>query len=105
MGATRRRSTKGTRSKTHRGRKNYTTKKGDKVFHRKRHYVRKSRKPYSKKSGGTNYMGGSGCPGHVGGKRRRRRKTKKTKKGGKRRKSKKSKKSKKHRKSRKSRKH
>ena len=116
MGATKRRSTKGTRSKTHRGRKNYTTKKGDKVFHRKRHYVRKSRKPYSKKRGGTNYMGGGHCPmsggtcgpGHVGGKRRRRRKTKKTKKGGKRRKSKKSKKSKKsrkHRKSRKSRKH
>ncbi len=97
MGATRRRSTKGTRSKTHRGRKNYTTKKGDKVFHRKKHYVRKSRKPYSKKGGGT-------C-GMTGGKRRRRRKTKKTKKGGKRRKSKKSKKSKKHRKSRKSRKH
>lgn len=117
MGATRRRSTKGTRSKTHRGRKNYTTKKGDKVFHRKRHYVRKSRKPYSKKRGGTNYMGGSPCgmsggkgcgTDHTGGKRRRRRKTKKTKKGGKRRKSKKSKKSrksKKHRKSRKSRKH
>jgi hypothetical protein len=105
MGATRRRSTKGTRSKTHRGRKNYTTKKGDKVFHRKRHYVRKSRKPYSKKRGGMNYMGGMCATGHVGGKRRRRRKTKKTKKGGKRRKSKKSKKSKKHRKSRKSRKH
>ena len=44
----RRRSTKGTRSKTHRGRLNYTTKKGDKVFHRKGHYVRKSRKPYRK---------------------------------------------------------
>ena len=42
------RSTKGTRSKTHRGRLNYTTKKGDKVFHRKGHYVRKSRKPYRK---------------------------------------------------------
>lgn len=114
MGATRRRSTKGTRSKTHRGRKNYTTKKGDKVFHRKRHYVRKSRKPYSKKRGGMKYMGGGHCgmsggsmcgPGHAGGKRRRRRKTKKTKKGGKRRKSKKSKKHRKSRKSRKSRKH
>lgn len=44
----RRRSTKGTRSKTHRGRLNYTTKKGDKVFHRKGHYVRKSRRPYKK---------------------------------------------------------
>jgi len=40
-------STKGTRSKTHPGRKNYTTKKGDKVFHRKGKYVRLSRKPYS----------------------------------------------------------
>ena len=48
-----RRSTKGTRSKTHKGRKNYTTKKGSKVFHRKGKYVRKSRKPYSmKKRGG-----------------------------------------------------
>ena len=45
---TMRRSTKGTRSKTHRGRLNYTTKKGDKVFHRKGHYVRKSRRPYKK---------------------------------------------------------
>jgi hypothetical protein len=44
-------SKKGTRSKTHPGRKNYTTKKGDKVFHRKKHYVRKSRKPYTKKGG------------------------------------------------------
>lgn len=38
---------RGTRSKTHPGRKNYTTKKGDKVFHRNHHYVRKSRKPYT----------------------------------------------------------
>ena len=52
MATHRRRSTKGTRSKTHPGRKNYTTKKGDKVFHRKGKYVRKSRKPYSKKRGG-----------------------------------------------------
>ena len=49
MATRKRRSTKGTRSKTHPGRKNYTTKKGDKVFHRKGKYVRKSRKPYSKK--------------------------------------------------------
>ena len=48
MATQRRRSTKGTRSKTHKGRKNYTTKKGDKVFHRKGKYVRTSRKPYSK---------------------------------------------------------
>ena len=55
MATQRRRSTKGTRSKTHKGRKNYTTKKGDKVFHRKGKYVRKYRKPYSKKKrGGTN---------------------------------------------------
>jgi hypothetical protein len=52
MATHRRRSTKGTRSKTHKGRKNYTTKKGDKVFHRKGKYVRKSRKPYSKKKRG-----------------------------------------------------
>lgn len=37
---------KGTRSRTHPGRKNYTTKKGDKVFHRKGKYVRRSRRPY-----------------------------------------------------------
>lgn len=52
MATHRRRSTKGTRSKTHKGRKNYTTKKGDKVFHHKGKYVRKSRKPYSKKKRG-----------------------------------------------------
>jgi len=57
MATRRRRSTKGTRSKTHPGRKNYTTKKGDKVFHRKGKYVRKSRKPYSKKK-----RGGKGFP-------------------------------------------
>jgi hypothetical protein len=42
-------SRKGTRSKTHRGRKNYTTKRGDKVFHRKGKYVRSTRKPYMKR--------------------------------------------------------
>jgi 8-oxo-dGTP pyrophosphatase MutT (NUDIX family) len=42
-------SRKGTRSKTHRGRKNYTTKRGDKVFHRKGKYVRSTRRPYTKK--------------------------------------------------------
>ena len=46
-------SKKGSPSKTHKGRKNYTTKKGDKVFHRRKHYVRKSRKPYMK--GGIGY--------------------------------------------------
>jgi hypothetical protein len=40
-------SKKGTFSKTHRGDKNYTTKKGDKVFHRNHHYVKKSYRPYS----------------------------------------------------------
>ena len=49
MGATRRRSTKGTRSKTHRGRKNYTTKKGDKDFHRGGKDVKRKRKPFEKK--------------------------------------------------------
>uniref|UniRef100_A0A6C0LC75 Uncharacterized protein n=1 Tax=viral metagenome TaxID=1070528 RepID=A0A6C0LC75_9ZZZZ len=39
-------SAKGTHSKTHPGRKNYTTKKGDKVFHRKGKYVYRSRRPY-----------------------------------------------------------
>lgn len=43
-------SRKGTRSKTHRGRKNYTTKRGDKVFHRKGKYVRSMRRPYTKKT-------------------------------------------------------
>ena len=43
---------KGSRSKTHKGRKDFTTKKGDKVFHRRGKYVRKSRKPYHKKRGG-----------------------------------------------------
>jgi hypothetical protein len=38
---------KGTMSKTRPGRKNYTTKKGDLVFHQKGHYVRKSYRPYS----------------------------------------------------------
>ena len=47
-GKKRRSSKKGSPSKTHKGRKNYTTKKGDKVFHRRKHYVRKSRKPYMK---------------------------------------------------------
>ena len=49
----RRRSTrgfkKGTRSKTHPGRKNFTTKRGNKVFHRRGHYVRLNRAPYRKK--------------------------------------------------------
>jgi len=34
-------------SKTRPGRKNYTTKKGDKVYQSKGHYVRKTHRPYS----------------------------------------------------------
>jgi hypothetical protein len=41
----------GTPSKTHVGRKNYTTKKGDMVYHQKGHYVRKTHKPYSYRKG------------------------------------------------------
>lgn len=53
------RAVKGAASKTHKGRKDYTTKKGDKDFHRKGHDEKRSaksktmRKPYSKsKKGG-----------------------------------------------------
>lgn len=42
---------KGTRSKTRRGRKNYTTKRGDKVYHRKGRYVKKTHRPYSYRKG------------------------------------------------------
>ena len=65
MASHKRRSTNRTRSKTHKGRKNYTTKKGDKVFHRKGKYVRKSRKPYSKKKGGGQKLMGYTYPGQV----------------------------------------
>jgi hypothetical protein len=44
-----RRYRKGSPSRTHKGRKDFTTKKGSKVYHRKGHYVRKSRKPYTKR--------------------------------------------------------
>ena len=37
----------GTQSKTHPGRKDYTTKKGSKVYHRNGHYVKKTHRPYS----------------------------------------------------------
>ena len=47
---------KGSRSKTHKGRKDFTTKRGDKVFHRRGKYVRKSRKPYHKKRGGASLL-------------------------------------------------
>lgn len=39
---------KGSPSKTHKGEEDFTTKKSSKVFHRKGHYVRGSRKPYHK---------------------------------------------------------
>ncbi len=38
----------GTKSKTHKGDKNFTTKKGDKDFHRSRHDIKKKRNPYKK---------------------------------------------------------
>lgn len=38
---------KGSKSKTRKGDMDFTTKRGDKVFHQKKHYVKKSRKPYS----------------------------------------------------------
>ena len=44
-------SKKGTKSKTRPGRKNYTTKRGNKVYHQKGHYVKKTHKPYSYKKG------------------------------------------------------
>ena len=58
-------SAKGTKSKTHKGRLNYTTKKGDKVFHQKNHYVKKSRKPYMI-MGGKKYGKGTRSKTHPG---------------------------------------
>ena len=52
-------SKKGTRSKTHHGRLNYTTKGGDKVFHRRHHYVHKKRHPYRKRHSRRSRSGGS----------------------------------------------
>ena len=49
---------KGSLSKTHPGDYDFTTKKGDKVFHRMNHYVRKSRKPYMKGGSGSRQNGG-----------------------------------------------
>jgi len=40
---------KGTRSRTRKRRKNYTTKRGSKVNHRKGKYVRRKRRPYTKR--------------------------------------------------------
>ena len=40
---------RGQKSRTRKGNKDFTTKRGNKVFHRRRHYVRKSRKPYHKR--------------------------------------------------------
>jgi hypothetical protein len=42
---------KGTKSKTHRGRKNYTTKRGNTVYHRRGHNVKKTHRPYSYSKG------------------------------------------------------
>ena len=60
MTRTKKRSSKrGTRSKTHRGRLNYTTKRGDKVFHRRRHYIHKKRRPYTKRRSHRSKSGGN----------------------------------------------
>lgn len=49
MARSRKRSSrKGTKSKTHPGRMNYTTKKSDKDYHQRGHDVKKSHTPYSK---------------------------------------------------------
>ncbi|MBA59921.1 MAG: hypothetical protein CMQ40_12225 [Gammaproteobacteria bacterium] len=40
---------KGDKSKTHKGDLDYTTKRGDKDFHRKGHDVHKKRRPYRKR--------------------------------------------------------
>ena len=48
---------RGQKSRTRKGNKDFTTKKGNKVFHRRRHYVRKSRKPYRKRHGGVGIKG------------------------------------------------
>ena len=41
----------GSRSKTRPGRKDFTTKRGSKVYHRKGHYVRPGYKPYGSHKG------------------------------------------------------
>ena len=48
---------RGQKSRTRKGNKDFTTKKGNKVFHRRRHYVRKTRKPYRKRRGGVGIKG------------------------------------------------
>ena len=59
----RRASAKGTRSKPHPGRKNYTTKRGDKDFHRGGHDIREgTRKPFRD----TNLPSGSERPHALG---------------------------------------
>jgi hypothetical protein len=40
---------KGDKSKTHKGDKDYTTKKGDKDFHEKGHDEKKKKKPFGEK--------------------------------------------------------
>lgn len=42
-------SSKGMKSKTHKGDEDYTTKKGDKDFHEKGHDEKKKKKPFAKK--------------------------------------------------------
>jgi hypothetical protein len=43
--------TKGSKSLTHSGDMDYTTKKGDKVYHRKGHFIKKTHKPYGPHKG------------------------------------------------------
>jgi uncharacterized C2H2 Zn-finger protein len=57
---------KGSKSKTRKGDMDFTTKRGDKVFHRKKHYVRKSRKPFRKSAMLAGYKKGSKSKTHKG---------------------------------------
>lgn len=52
MALSRRHFRKGSLSRTHPGRKNFTTKRGDKVYHRRGHYVRSKTRPYHRRRGG-----------------------------------------------------
>lgn len=42
---------KGQASRTHKGEQDFTTKRGDKVFHRRGHNVARTRRPYQKNGG------------------------------------------------------
>jgi hypothetical protein len=67
LGGKSRKYRKGSRSKTHKGRLDFTTKKGDKVFHRKGHYVKKCKKPFEMYGGKSRkYRKGSRSKTHKG---------------------------------------